>query len=722
MAKVPRSRKGAETTHGEGVTVPAFRPFAALEPGRDLDLGGELEFRGVIREGQWSCVLKALHRPSGTLRAVKVVRPELVEAEEQQRAYRAEAERAAALSGGVIVRLLGVGVLDAATAERTRWWATSAEWVEGKSLRELLAPVREPRTLSLGGLAERAAAEAPPPAPGLMAEQAFAFAEKAAAGVAELHRAGLTHLDLRPEHLLSTRRGSLRVIGHGLPVELRRRGDEVLGIAWRSSPYAPSELALGEWDRLGPAADVYQLAVVTYELFAGVPCSPWVGYEELCETTDFLSPDLDELIHDCLGPPDRRPADAVVFLGRLRAAARGFEDNRHHERRRPERKAREIWARARALAGRDDAPWAYVVGLCSRLIEEKPHLLPFGKIPAAEVRALLESAQGRLKQARRAHLDALVKARAWSAAGALVERWRGDVPASEADALRIMVDLAQLAEEQRDSRSQAAAYHRVVEVLKEPQIDPAQREQASEALEELMQAPPPAPVPLPVPVVTDLGALPPHERWRVEVDGETTLWRVVVGPALRLGRGSWDEFGNHVDLRPTRREAAESSITLALAQRISRAGHLELRVAPESLEAFCLGTHGAVVDGRLLRRGERAALADEGAFNLAEGAAAGTYRQWRGGDGVVTAVSLTMTGGVGTGRRVAWVLGTLPLEMLDETGAGGALAIPTPAGWFVESGGPGVRLGARALAAGERVEWPESAALRLSQGCRVVRA
>jgi serine/threonine protein kinase len=720
MGKVPRSRKAAGGAHPAPVLAAPFQRFAELAAGQPVDAAGELEFAGALREGRWSCVLKVRDRARGEVRALKVVRPELVDDQRLRGALVVEAERAAAAATRSAARVLRVGPLRLSSEGGEEWWALSLEWLDGRTVRELLSGGTGTGTLSLGGLAEQATAASGAPASGLLAEQAFTFAEKAAAGVAELHKAGITHLDLRPEHLLLARRDAVRVLGHGLPVELRRRGDDVLGVPWRASAYAPPELALGQWEHLGPTTDVYQLALITYELFAGTPCSPWVGYDELCESVDYLAPDLDELIHDCLGAQGRRPADAGIFLSRLRAAARTFHDNLAHGRRRPERKAKEIWARAKLLAAGAAVPWGYVVGMCRRLLEEKPHLLPFGKIPVGEVRALLERAEGKLKQGRRVHLDALTARGAWPVATALVERWRGDVSAAEADDLRLALETARLTGAGHAAEDRAAAYERVVEVLHDAQPGSEQRERAVELLKELGSEPAAGAAP-PAPVAANLEALPAVERWRVEVEGTTAAWRVVLGPALRLGRGSWDEFGNHVDLRPTRREAAESSITIALAQRLSRAGHLEFRVGAEGPEAFCLGTHGAVVDGRAIRRGQHAPLLEQGSFNLAEGAAAGTYRMFRGADDTPIAMELAITGGVGAGRRVAWVLTALPTRMLGGDDAALGLLVPTEEGWFVQVEGEGLKLSTQTLAPGARFAWPAESALRLSPSCRVMR-
>lgn len=216
-------------------------------------------------------------------------------------------------------------------------------------------------------------------------------------------------------------------------------------------------------------------------------------------------------------------------------------------------------------------------------------------------------------------------------------------------------------------------------------------------------------------VLTDLGVLDPISRFQVDSADSSTMWRVIVGPAVRLGRGSFDEFGNHVDLRPTRREAAESSITLALAQRLSRAGHLELRVGPEGLEAFCMGTHGAAVSSRELKRGERVSLGDDGQCLLAQGATALAYKVWKARDGAPLAVELSFTGGVGAGRHAAWVLGGLPLQLLCPDAGVKGIVIPTSEGWLLESKQDEIRLGHQTVAKGERAPWPSDVILELEK-------
>lgn len=756
MGSVARGGKKSGKGAGAAGLSPAFAAFAQQVAGHPLDVSGELEFRGVAAEGGHGCVLKVLHRPSNTLRAVKVMHPELLSADVSRRLFEEELEKLAGVAGEFAVRVFDLGPIAVVGQDRP-WWAMSLEWVEGRTLRDLVSGSRFSQQISFERYVDRAGAEEDASGSGLTSDEALRFLEQAAHGVAELHRAGLCHLDVRLDHLLLAKGSSVRLIGFGLGTELRRTAQEVLGVRWQTSAYAPPELLRGDWAALGPQSDVYQLALLAYELFKGTVCSPWVGYEELCESADFLPASMDELVQDCLGDIDQRPADADAFLVRLRDVAAVFDENQRKGRARPDRKAKEIWQRAQAMAGRERPQWGYIAGMCQRLLEEKPHLLPFGKIPVKQVDELLGRAQTELAARRRAMLDELLMTQAWGEAAAFLERLGGEVATDEVDELKLNLELAQVAAHQDDPAARSLAHQRIMELLKQPRLSPAVRDRAAQTLESLLAQgrtieespgatlPPPVPPPVtvapplepmpqlpvappptgevtapPIPVVTDLGLLAPVERFQVDTTRELTTWRVVVGPAVRFGRGSFEEFGNHLDLRPTRREAAENSITLALAQRLSRAGHMEFRVAPSGLEAFCMGTHGAAMDGNVLKRGERCELGDEGRCLLAQGAAEFVYKLWRGRDGTAQAVEFAFTAGVGAGRHAVWVLSSLPIHLLVPSTSARVLVVATRQGWMVEARSEDVKLDDVDLARGTRHPWAAEAVLELPEGTRIV--
>ena len=90
--------------------------------------------------------------------------------------------------------------------------------------------------------------------------------------MAEAHRRGVVHRDLKPANILLTPEGVPKVADFGLAKLLNvesglTRTDSVLG----SPSYMAPEQAEGKTKDVGPAADVYALGAILYELLTGRP-------------------------------------------------------------------------------------------------------------------------------------------------------------------------------------------------------------------------------------------------------------------------------------------------------------------------------------------------------------------------------------------------------------------------------------------------------------------
>jgi serine/threonine-protein kinase len=107
---------------------------------------------------------------------------------------------------------------------------------------------------------------------------ALAIAEQAAEGLAEAHRHGVLHRDIKPQNLMITPRGQLKILDFGLAKQMRL-GDSVdfeaptatmlstPGQVVGTMPYMSPEQLHGE--PLDACSDIFSLGVVFYEMLAG---------------------------------------------------------------------------------------------------------------------------------------------------------------------------------------------------------------------------------------------------------------------------------------------------------------------------------------------------------------------------------------------------------------------------------------------------------------------
>ncbi|MDK3256885.1 serine/threonine-protein kinase [Blastococcus capsensis] len=157
--------------------------------------------------------------------------------------FRSEARHAAALSHPNIAAVLDYGETTAAgTGEKLAYLVM--ELVDG-------AP-----------LSARLSAEG-----SLDTATTLSVLRQAAAGLAEAHRAGVVHRDVKPANILVRPDGTVKLTDFGISwsagsVPLTRTG-QVIGTAQYMSP----EQAMGE--QVGPASDVYALGMVGYESLTG---------------------------------------------------------------------------------------------------------------------------------------------------------------------------------------------------------------------------------------------------------------------------------------------------------------------------------------------------------------------------------------------------------------------------------------------------------------------
>lgn len=270
-----------------------------LEPGQIV---GPFEVMRLLRRGGMGEIYVARDTSLGRRVALKLVHPRLIGSTEAKEQFLEEARTTAQFSHPHIVTIHGVG-------EHLGRPYVALEYLEGENLRERVFERRPKLAASL--------------------RIALAVAE----ALAEAHRNGVLHLDLKPENVMIPRDGRVRVVDFGLAMtslgaEGGKGGDRVdedgAPMVWGT----PRFMAPEQWTKapLDGAADVWALGMILYELSTGqLPhgrlasraelygaiCSP-EPVPSVAEHAD-LPDELVSLIHRCLDKDAKaRPAASDV--------------------------------------------------------------------------------------------------------------------------------------------------------------------------------------------------------------------------------------------------------------------------------------------------------------------------------------------------------------------------------------------------------------------------
>ncbi|MHC4860484.1 MAG: serine/threonine-protein kinase, partial [Planctomycetota bacterium] len=212
------------------------RHLGPFRLGRELGSGGMgTVYLATARE-------EVLGLAPGDRVALKLVHANLLTKRGFFKRFLREAEVGKQVRHENVVRTLDV---DALVLDGEHYHFLVMEYVEGKTLRDLLADI---------GIVPEA----------LLRE----IATQTAAGLSAIHDAGIVHRDLKPENVLITDDHQVRIMDLGVArlveesIVLTQQGQFAGSLYYA----APEQFGRGE---VGPAADVYSLGVMLYELGTG---------------------------------------------------------------------------------------------------------------------------------------------------------------------------------------------------------------------------------------------------------------------------------------------------------------------------------------------------------------------------------------------------------------------------------------------------------------------
>jgi len=113
---------------------------------------------------------------------------------------------------------------------------------------------------------------------GILADLAIEYTRQIAGALAQLHRVGILHRDLKPGNIMVRDDGSLALIDFGLAKRMRLEQEitgngEIFGTPYYMSPEQ------GHADEVDERSDVYSLGVIVYEMLTGE--KPFVGADAM---------------------------------------------------------------------------------------------------------------------------------------------------------------------------------------------------------------------------------------------------------------------------------------------------------------------------------------------------------------------------------------------------------------------------------------------------------
>ncbi|HSC49100.1 MAG TPA: serine/threonine-protein kinase [Gaiellaceae bacterium] len=260
-------------------------------------LGGRYRLQRVLGNGGMATVYRARDEELDRPVAIKLLADHLAGDTAFRRRFLREARLAAGLSHPNVV-----AVYDAGEDERGRPYIVM-EYVHGTTLAEVGR---------------------------LPAAEAVALVTQACHGLAHAHERGLVHRDVKPKNLLLRDDGVLKVADFGIAWAAEATALTQVGTVLGTAAYLAPEQALGE--QVTPAADVYALGAVLYELLSGRTTYEFDTLADLAakqreepitpvsELADGVPPQVEDAVMRALARnPNYRPATAKAFADELSA-------------------------------------------------------------------------------------------------------------------------------------------------------------------------------------------------------------------------------------------------------------------------------------------------------------------------------------------------------------------------------------------------------------------
>ena len=281
-----------------GPTATMQTPLARLE--RGTVFAGRYEVIEELGKGGMGRVYKAFDKKIKENVALKLLNPEIASDATTLERFNNEVKLARKISHRNVCRVYDLG------EEGTTLYITM-EFVTGEDLKSFIR--------RSGHLTE---------------PKAIGIARQICEGLAEAHRLGVLHRDLKPQNIMIDREGNSRIMDFGIARSIHSRGITGSGVMIGTPEYMSPEQT--EADEVDQRSDIYSLGIILFEMVTGQ--TPFSGETPLSvaikqkiqppqnprEINPLISESLSRLILKCLEKSrDKRYGSAGALLAELSA-------------------------------------------------------------------------------------------------------------------------------------------------------------------------------------------------------------------------------------------------------------------------------------------------------------------------------------------------------------------------------------------------------------------
>jgi serine/threonine protein kinase len=275
----------------------------------DLEVGTTFAERYQVVEelgsGGMGKVFKVIDKEVKEKIAIKVLKPEISYDERIIERFRNELKLARKISHPNVCRMYDL------LKEKGLYFITM-EYISGEDLKTTIGRVGQ---LSVG--------------------KTLVIAEQICKGLAEAHKLGVIHRDLKPHNIIIDRQGDARIMDFGIAQTQTTKGLTETGVMIGTPEYMSPEQALGEV--VDQRSDIYALGIILFELLTGTlpfqgDTVVGVAIKQRTEAppnpkslNPQISDEVNQLILRCLEKDkDKRYQSASLLLEEINRIQRGF--------------------------------------------------------------------------------------------------------------------------------------------------------------------------------------------------------------------------------------------------------------------------------------------------------------------------------------------------------------------------------------------------------------